>query len=155
MVLFAMPWAAEGFSGGPLLSGIQQNKIEMIFPQGILHMDVIIIYFLAFQASRLPSSQASVTPSPAAANGPRGLIFGMRIYLDIVCHTCYEEISLVAIKISPIFPKFPSTLVPFSLIQNHISVSKSTLLAVTGPYGQLASSLFIKIMAKGYMKLQY
>ncbi len=33
----------------------------------------ILIYFLAF----LPY----VTPSPAAANGPRGFIFGMRIDL--------------------------------------------------------------------------
>ncbi len=32
--------------------------------------------------SRLPSFQASVTLAPAVLNGPRGLIFGIRIGLD-------------------------------------------------------------------------
>ena len=31
----------------------------------------------------------------------------------IVCHVYYADIHLSAIKISPIFPKFPSTSVPF------------------------------------------
>ena len=37
----------------------------------------------------------------------------------IICHAYYEDVYLVLIKISPIFRKFPSTLVPFfSQIRN-------------------------------------
>ena len=60
---------------------------------------IIYIYFLAFWVS--------VTASPATANGPRGLIFGVQMGL--------------------------------SMYITYISVSKSTPLAMTGPYGQLAS----------------
>ena len=60
----------------------------------------ILIYFLAF----LPC----VTCPPAAAVGPMGLIFGMRMYIT------------------------------------YISVSMSTPLAMTSPYGQLASIIFSK-----------
>ena len=37
-----------------------------------------------------------------------------------VSHTYYEDIHLAILKIYPIFPKFPSTLVPFSLIRNRM-----------------------------------
>ncbi len=40
----------------------------------------------------------------------------------IVFHGCYEHIHVAAASISPIFPNFPSTLVPFSLIRNHICI---------------------------------
>ncbi len=39
----------------------------------------------------------------------------------IVCHANHASIPLAVIRISPIFPRFPSTLVPFLQIRNHIS----------------------------------
>ncbi len=42
----------------------------------------------------------------------------------IVFHSYYRDIHLAVVKITPIFPKFPSTLVPFSLILNHMSTGK-------------------------------
>ncbi len=38
----------------------------------------------------------------------------------IAFHSYFKEIHLVVVRITPILPKFPSTLVPFSLIQNHM-----------------------------------
>ncbi len=38
----------------------------------------------------------------------------------IVFHSSYKDIHLAVVKVSPISPKFPSTLVPFSLIRNHV-----------------------------------
>ncbi len=38
----------------------------------------------------------------------------------IVFHSYYKDIHLAVVNITPIFPKFSSTLVPFSLIRNHI-----------------------------------
>ncbi len=59
-----------------------------------------------------PSVLACVTACPAAAVGPRDVIFGMMIARCEVCVSIYII---------------------------YISVSKSTPLAVTGPHGQLAS----------------
>ncbi len=39
----------------------------------------------------------------------------------IVFHSYYKDIHLAVVMITPSFPKFPSTLVPFSLIRNHMS----------------------------------
>ncbi len=41
-------------------------------------------------------------------------------YIDF--HSYYKDIHLAVVKTFPIFRKFPSTLVPFSLIQNHITI---------------------------------
>ncbi len=38
----------------------------------------------------------------------------------IVFNTQNKDINLAVVKMTPIFPKFPGTLVPFSLIRNHI-----------------------------------
>ncbi len=40
----------------------------------------------------------------------------------IVFYTYHKSIHLAVIRNSPIFPKFPSTLVPFSQIKNHINI---------------------------------
>ena len=44
----------------------------------------------------------------------------------IVFHSSYKDIPLAVVKVSPIFPKFPSMLVPFSLIRNHIVLYSMT-----------------------------
>ncbi len=52
------------------------------FVEGCGSPRTILTNFLAFLPSWLPSFQASVTLAPAVPNGPRGLIFSIRIGLD-------------------------------------------------------------------------
>ncbi len=72
-----------------------------------------ITYPTGIHHNIFPSFQASVTHSPAAANGPRGLIFSMRIYTRLKEH--------------------------LSMYITYNLVSTPTPWAVAGPYGQLAS----------------